>query len=291
MRTFVAVARLSSFTAAAEELAISRTLVSRHIADLEGHLGARLLHRTTRAVTLTSVGYDYLALCQRVLADIASSEDDIAASRGEVMGEIAIQCPIWLGSFGVSEAAASFCVHHRGTRVRIQFEEPSANPHDFLDRGFDLCIQPMALRDSAIMVRKVGEIHFCLIASAEYLREMGTPASIEDLQAHDLLIKTGETDWHFADGSRVSAGGRARLVTNSVFSLCSGASAGLGIAMVPQTVAQRFLNEGLVQQVLGDARPEPRPLYVAFAPGDDAPYKVRAFVVWLDDWLRSNSYR
>ena len=288
MRTFAAVARLSSFTAAAEELAISRTLVSRHIADLEAHLGARLLHRTTRAVTPTSVGYDYLALCRRVLADIDAGEGEIAASQGEVVGEIAIQCPIWLGSFGVSEAAASFCVQHPGARVRIQFEEPSANPHDFLDRGYDLCIQPTALRDSAIMVRKVGEIGFCLIASAAYIARRGEPRTVEELAGHDLLVKAGENDWRFADGTRITPGPRARLVTNSVFSLCSGASAALGIAMVPQTVAERFIREGLAQQVLADAELDMRPLYVAFAPGDDAPYKVRAFVKWLDECLRGN---
>lgn len=289
MKSFLAVARLSSFSAAADELGLSRTLVSRHIADLEGYLGARLLHRTTRAVTLTPIGYDYMALCSKVLADIAVGEDEIAASRNQVRGEIAILCPIWLGSFGLSEAAASFCVSHPDVRIRVQFEEPSANPHAFLEQGYDLCIQPNALRDSEIRVKKIGEIEFCLIASHDYIARRGTPASPEELREHDLLVKSGEADWEFASGLKVSARANVRCTTNSVFALCSAATAGLGIALVPQTVAARFLGEGTVVPILSGERIAQRPLYVASAPGGQMPRRIRAFIGWLDDWFQKSA--
>ena len=286
MKSFLTVARLSSFTDAAEELGISRTLVSRHIADLEAHLGARLLHRTTRAVTPTPTGYDYMALCGQVLADIAAGEDEIAASRNKIQGEIAILCPIWLGSFGLSEAAASFCVDHPDVRIRLQFEEPSSNPHDFLERKYDLCIQPAALRDSEIRIKKIGEIDFCLIASQDYAARRGLPTTPEHLAGHDLLVKTGEADWEFASGLRVPARKNVKCTTNSVFALCSAATAGLGIALVPQTVASRFLTEGSVVQVLADEPLSQRPLYVASAPGGQAPRKIQTFIAWLDKWFR-----
>lgn len=289
MKSFLAVARLSSFSAAADELGLSRTLVSRHIADLEGYLGGRLLHRTTRAVTLTPIGYDYMALCSRVLADIATGEDEIAASRNQVRGEIAILCPIWLGSFGLSEAAASFCVEHPDVRIRVQFEEPSTNPHAFLEQGYDLCIQPNALRDSEIRVKKIGEIGFCLIASQDYIARRGIPASPEALREHDLLVKSGEADWEFASGLKVSARHNVRCTTNSVFALCSAATAGLGIALVPQTVAARFLGEGTVVPILSDEKIAQRPLYVASAPGGQMPRRIRAFIGWLDDWFQKRT--
>ncbi|NKJ44515.1 LysR family transcriptional regulator [Novosphingobium sp. SG720] len=286
MKTFLAVARLSSFTDAADELGMSRTLVSRHIADLEAHLGVRLLHRTTRAVTPTPVGYNYMALCRRVLDEIGSGEEEIAASRDQVRGEIAILCPIWLGSFGLSEAAASFGVAHPDVRIRIQFEEPSANPHDFLERGYDVCFQPAALRDSEIKVKKIGEIDFCLIASVQYAARAGLPATPGELAMHDLLVKSGETDWEFADGAHVSARTNVKWTTNSVFALCSAATAGLGIALVPQTVAGRFLVDGSVIPVLPDYPIAKRPLFVASAPGGQVPRRIGAFVAWLDKWLR-----
>ncbi|MDE2442565.1 MAG: LysR family transcriptional regulator [Betaproteobacteria bacterium] len=286
MKSFLTVARLSSFTSAADELGISRTLVSRHIADLETHLGARLLHRTTRAVTPTPIGYDYMTLCKRVLSEIAAGEDEIAASRDEIRGEIAILCPIWLGSFGLSEAAASFCVEHPDVRLRIQFEEPSANPHDFLEKEYDLCIQPTELRDSEIKVRKIGEIQFCLIASREYLERKGYPASPDELEAHDRLVKSGEADWEFVGGLRIAARKHVRCTTNSVFALCSAAVAGLGIALVPLGVATRFLSEGSVLQVLPEFPVAPRPLFVASAPGSQTPSRIQAFVSWLADWFK-----
>ncbi|WP_231627123.1 LysR family transcriptional regulator [Novosphingobium sp. AAP83] len=286
MKSFLAVSRLSSFSAAAEELGMSRTLVSRHVADLERHAGARLLHRTTRAVKLTPVGYDYMALCARVLAEIAAGEEEIAASRNQVRGVIAILCPIWLGSFGFSEAAASFCVAHPDVRIRVHFEEPSSNPHAFLEQGYDLCIQPNALRDSAIKVKKIGEIDFCLIASHDYIVRRGMPAAPEGLLAHDLLVKSGEADWVFASGLKVSARDNVRCTTNSVFALCSAATAGLGIALVPQTVAARFLNDSKVVSILPEEKIAKRPLYVASAPGGQMPRRTRAFINWLDDWFR-----
>lgn len=288
MKSFLTVARLSSFTSAADELGISRTLVSRHIADLEAHLGARLLHRTTRAVTLTPTGYDYMALCKQVLADIAAGEDEIAASRNQIRGEIGILCPIWLGSFGLSEAAASFCVDHPDVRIRIQFEEPSSNPHDFLERKYDLCLQQVDLRDSEIRIRKVAEIEFCLIASPDYVARRGLPVSPEALTEHDLLVKAGESEWEFASGLRIPARRNVRCTTNSVFSLCSAATAGLGIALVPQNVANRFLVDGSVVQALADEPLARRPLYLASAPGGQVPFRIQAFTSWLDQWFRQH---
>lgn len=290
MKSFLTVARLSSFTSAAEELGISRTLVSRHIADLESHLGVRLLHRTTRAVTPTPIGYDYMALCKQVLSDIATGEDEIAASRNQVRGEIAILCPNWLGSFGISEAAASFCVEYPDVRIRIHFEEPSPNPHDFLEKEYDLCVQSAsALRDSEIRVKKIGEIDFCLIASREYLARRGVPASPEDLRDHDLLVKTGDTDWDFASGLRIPARTNIRCTTNSVFALCSAASVGLGIALVPKAVASLFTVNDNVVELLVDHPASKRPLYVATAPGGQVPRRIQAFVSWLDRWFRTRS--
>lgn len=288
MTTFVKVVKYASFTAAAQDLRISRTLVSRHIADLEDHLGVRLLHRTTRKVTPTSAGHDYHALCLRVLKEIEAGEEDILASRDQIQGEIGILCPIWIGSFGVSAASAQFCAENPGAQIRLHFAEPSANPHDFLDRGFDLCVQPTFLRDSSIMVKKIGEIDSVLVASPNYLAEKGTPASVRDLTAHECLPKENDSEWIFAEGERVALRGSARFSSNSVFSLCTAAVAGLGIAMLPDKIAEPDLKAGALVRLLPDQPVESRPLFVAYAPGGEVPRRVRTLIGFLAQWFQLN---
>jgi DNA-binding transcriptional LysR family regulator len=145
MATFLKVVKHANFTAAAEELAISRTLVSRHVADLEAHLGIKLLNRTTRSVTLTEAGLSYSRLCQRVLGEITQGEEEISTIKNAIEGDISILCPIWIGSFGVSAATAEFCRLNPKISIRLYFAEPSTNPNEFLTLGYDVCVQPIEL--------------------------------------------------------------------------------------------------------------------------------------------------
>jgi DNA-binding transcriptional LysR family regulator len=288
MTTFLRVVQCSNFTAAAEELSISRTLVSRHVADLEAHLGIKLLNRTTRQVTPTEAGLRYADLCQKVLSDIRSSEEQISAIKNELDGEISVLCPIWIGSFGISPATAEFCKRNPGVTIRLQFEEPSANPHEFLTRGHDLCIQPNVLRDSSIMVKKIGKIEHLLVASAEYLEARGTPVTVADLAHHDCLSHTTVGSWAFANGERMNLRSPARYASNSVFSLREACMAGLGIAMLPQGIMHMPLVQEQLVTVLPDNPPAVRPLYVAFPPGD-APRRTKALITFLAEWFRQHS--
>ena len=288
MATFLRVVKNANFTSAAEELGISRTLVSRQIADLEGHLGLKLLNRTTRSVTVTEAGMSYAELCQRVLSEIRSGEEEIAAIKNAVEGDIAILCPIWVGSFGISRAAAEFAQIHPGVALRIQFAEPSANPHEFLSHGYDVCIQPNTLRDSSIKVRKIGAIDHKLVASPDYCRRAGHPAGVADLVGHACLAKLAETGWSFANGERHGLRSPARFSSNSVFALREAAECGLGIAMLPYTVIRQSLDQGLLVEVLADCPVAQRPLYVAYPPGGDTPRKTRALISFLADWFRQH---
>lgn len=283
MTTFLKVVKCANFTSAAEELSISRTLVSRHVADLEAHLGIKLLNRTTRQVTPTEAGIRYSELCQRVLGDIRMGEEQISAIKNEVEGEISILCPIWLGSFGISSATAEFCAAHPKVSIKLHFEEPSANPHEFLTLGHDLCIQPNALRDSSIMVKKIGRIEHLLVASPAYLAARGTPETIADLESHECLGKLGDTQWVLANGDKLPLRIPPKFASNSVFALREAAEVGLGIAMLPRGIMWGALEQGLLVEVMAHNPPEVRPLYVAFPPGGDAPRKTRALISFLGE--------
>jgi DNA-binding transcriptional LysR family regulator len=283
MSTFLKVVKCANFTTAAEELSISRTLVSRHVADLEAHLGIKLLNRTTRQVTPTEAGMRYSELCQRVLGEIRHGEEQISTIKNEVEGDISILCPIWLGSFGISSAAAEFCTLHPKINIKLHFEEPSANPHEFLTLGHDICIQPNVLRDSSIMVKKIGQIEHLLVASPAYVAAHGLPQSVEDLEQHQCLGKLGDTQWALTNGERLSLHLPARFTTNSVFALREAAESGLGVAMLPRGIMWSALEQGQLVEILAHNPPEVRPLYVAFPPGGDASRKTRALISFLAD--------
>ncbi len=285
MTTFAKVVDHSSFTAAAEELGISRALVSRHITDLEDYFGVRLLNRTTRSVTPSEAGLRYYDVCKRILSELAIGENEITAMKDNIEGNISIVCPKWVGNFDMSDAAVDFCREYPTINIQLHIGEISLNPHEFLNRGFDVCIQPRRVRDSDIMVKKIGAIEYVLAASPEYLDRRGTPETIADLAQHECLTKIAEAQWAFEDGSRVTLPS-PRFASNSFFSLCTAAVRGLGIAMLPRRVAALDLERGNLRRVLPAIALEEAPLYAAYAPGGNVPKKVRALVDFLGTWFK-----
>lgn len=289
MTTFAKVVQHSSFTAAGEDLGISRALVSRHITDLETHFGVRLLNRTTRSVTPTDAGLRYYELCNRVLEEIHAGEETISAIKHEVAGAISILCPKWIGGVAASEALTDFCREYPQINVQLNIGEISANPYDFLDKGYDVCIQPNRIRNSEVMVKKIGDLPFVLAASPHYLAKRGEPATYRDLMDHDCLTHPSEPVWYFLEDEKVSLRVPSHFSSNSFLSLSIAAVAGLGVVMLPQRIAAADLANDNLKQILADVRLESRPLYAAYAPGGDVPRKVRCLVGFLTDWFRARS--
>lgn len=289
MTTFSKVVDYASFTAAAEELGISRALVSRHITDLEEYFGVRLLNRTTRTVSPSEAGLRYYEVCKSVLSELRLGENAISAMKNNIEGNISIVCPKWVGNFDMSDAAVDFCREYPAISIQLHIGEISLNPHEFLNRGFDVCIQPRRVRDSDIIVKKIGGIEYVLAASPDYLERCGEPATVAELSQHECLTKIAEAQWAFADGSRVTLNQPPRFASNSFFSLCTAAVRGLGIAMLPRRVASLDLAKGNLRQVLSQVALEEAPLFAAYAPGGNAPRKVRALVDFLGTWFKNRA--
>lgn len=289
MTTFTKVVDYSSFTAAADDLGISRALVSRHITDLEAYFGVRLLNRTTRSVTPSEAGLRYYDVCKRVLGELSAGENEIKAIKENIAGNISIVCPKWVGNFDISDACVDFCREHPEITIQLHVGEISLNPHEFLSRGYDVCIQPRRVRDSDVMVKKIGGIAYVLVASPGYLAQHGEPRTIEELAEHDCLTKISESQWVFNDGARVSLKQPPRFASNSFFSLCTAAVKDLGIAMLPYRVATLDLTRGNLKQVLPSLELEEAPLYAAYAPGGNVPRKVRALVTFLGIWFKNRA--
>jgi DNA-binding transcriptional LysR family regulator len=289
MTTFAKVVKYASFSAAAVDLDISKALVSRHISDLESRFGVRLLNRTTRSVVPTEAGFCLFELCERILSDIGAGEAKVAAIKNDVEGDISVLCPIWIGTIDIAEAVIEFCKAYPKVNLKLKFEDVSANPHEFLTRGYDVCIIPSKIRNSAIMAKKIGELPFVLAAAPKYLGVRGEPTAIRELLHHDCLTRITETHWSFKGVAPISLRTRAKFSSNSFFSLCAAAKAGLGIAILPARVAAADLDGGHLRQILPGISVEARPLYAAFAPGRALPQKVRLLVTFFAEWFRLRS--
>ncbi len=181
MRTFVRVAELGSFTAAADSLQISRAVVSAQVAELEQHLACPLLQRTTRRVALTVDGSHYLGQCQRLLADLEAADEAMGVSPAAVRGQLRVGVPAALGRSWLIGALPEFGVRYPGLQLELQVNtEPQP-------AELDLAVRLGAVRESHLLVRKVVTARAVTCASAAYLRLHGAPTEPDELARHRLI--------------------------------------------------------------------------------------------------------
>ncbi len=288
MRTLVSVAHAPSFSAAAAELNISPSLVSRHVADLEQQLGVRLVNRTARSVTLTSDGAQYAEFAERILAEIEEQDAGLSQTKRSAEGRLSIISPKWIGLQELGLAIGAFRHEHPGIRVKLQLGGVSDRLHDFLDQGFDIAFHARHPADSRVKVRRITELPFMLAASQAYLGRRGSPAAPGDLSDHDLLTHTGDPVWHLGQGADAT---RLRVqdpaVTANAYSIIEQMiELGCGIGYVPRTLVTSSPRAAEVVEVLPELPPPSRSLYAVHAPGDSTPERVKIFLNFVTDWFK-----
>src|SRR5699024_8489438 len=184
MRLFVRVAELGSFSAVAEQLGVGRSVVSRQIAALEKYLGVKLIHRTTRRLSLTTEGGLYLENCHQILSLVEAANSELVAERATVQGPIKISLPL---SFGLQKAHArllEFLQAHEGVDLRIHFSDSRL---DLIEEGLDVALRITSNLAETTIVRKLGSCDLTVVASPSYLAQQGEPTHPEQLQAHECL--------------------------------------------------------------------------------------------------------
>ena len=291
MRTFVTVAKSSSFSGAARELGISGSLVSRHVADLERQVGVRLVNRTARSVSLTEAGHRYAEFADRILSEIDEEDGALSQSRDAPEGTLSVICPKWIGTLEVGDAIAAFVREHPKIHLRFELGGMSDRNYDFLDRGYDVAFHTRDLRDSNVLIRRVSELPFVLAASADYLRRRGTPATVADLGEHDCVLHPNDPVWRLGEGEdtihyKVQ---NATVVANSYLVIEKLVESGCGIALIPRRPAEARLQSGELVELLPDHRPPARALYAVHGPGGRTPERVRIFLDFMTAWFRSRS--
>jgi LysR family transcriptional regulator for bpeEF and oprC len=203
MRSFVRVAEARSFTRAADALGVSRAVVSTQVAELEKHLRCQLLHRTTRRVGLTTDGAEYLARCQRILAELEAADQALQRTRVAVEGRLRVDVPAVFGRALLIPALPKFTARYPQLQLEVQFNDRIV---DLIVEEIDVVVRAGAVREPHLIARRVVTSRLIICASPQYLREHGTPRTPEELRTHRLVAHLGADNhrarrWLFQRGS------------------------------------------------------------------------------------------
>src|ERR1700731_1376510 len=279
MQAFVAVADLQGFAPAARKLGLSPSGVTRLIAALEDRLGARLLQRTTRSVTLADVGARYLERVRPILADIQEAETSAEGERSRPSGRLVVSAPIGFGRLHVSPVMSAYLARYPEVAGELRLSDRMLN---LVEDGVDLAVRIGHLADSTLVARHVGEMRRIVVASNSYLEQRGEPKTPEAVASHET-IQFGATaappDWRFVrDGREVRVTPTPRFITNSSDAAIQYAEAGGGLKRVMFYQAADAIRRGRLRIVLAKFEQPPLPIPLVYPTSRLLSAKVRTFI-------------
>jgi len=279
--SFVAIAESGSISEAARRLHLSKSIVSERLAEIERALGAPLLHRTTRKITLTEDGAAFLEKAARIIREVEEATTEIAERRGTLSGPLRISAPVTLGRMHIGPALYPFLAKHPKLELTLDLDYRRV---DAAADGFDAVVRHGALEDSRLVTWRLATSQRLLVASPGYLMRHGTPGTKEELQNHRGIFYTnrGVADWRFEgkDGALVVRATVALRVNNGDM-MRDAAVAGLGIALLPSWIAGLAIKSGALQAIDFGPRPASEYIYVAHPEGRRASAKLRALAECL----------
>jgi DNA-binding transcriptional LysR family regulator len=288
MTAFVAVCETGNLSAAARQLGLSPSVMSRQIAGLESRLGIRLFNRTTRSISLTDAGRRFLERARRILADLDEAELSAQGERAEPRGRFSVTAPVIFGRLHVAPLLAKFVERHPKVMVDLNLSDRFVN---VVEEGHDLAIRIGHLPDSQLIARRFGETRRAVIASSSYLDKAGTPHHPSDLQRFDVIALTPAApsiDWHFIeDGAELKLHLIPRFVVNYGDAAISLALDGSGIARVLYYQVRDAIRKGRLVEVLEPFAPAPMPIHAVYPSSRLLSAKVRAFIELMEeiaDW-------
>lgn len=284
MRVFVRVAQTASFTQAADSLGLPRASVSNAIKQLETTLGTRLLHRTTRRVQLTQDGQTCLERCQDLLSDVEEWETMFVARDETLVGQLRVDLPATIARTLVIPHLAEFLRGHPALRVELSSTDRRV---DLVREGFDCVLRVGNVGDSTLIARPLGQMRQINVASPAYLARHGVPATLADLQGHQLVhytttLGTRPVGWEYFDGERYAQWPMDGILTvNNADAYEAACLAGLGLIQVPENGMRDHLASGTLIEVMPQYRAEPMPVTLLYANRRHQPRRVQAFMTWL----------
>ena len=282
MRAFVKVVELGSFSEAGRQLRLSRSAVSKYIADLENDLGVQLLNRTTRSASPTENGQAYFERALTILADLDAADQSVAQLQSTPRGLLRVNAPMSFGTIKLGPILADFMALYPELRIQLVLSDEQVDP---VQGGLDVTLRIAELESSSLIARKIIPIERVVCASPDYLKRKGTPAHPNDLRQHNCLtygfLSTGN-QWKLSgkDGDHWIQPAWT-LCANNAEVLRDAAVKGCGIALLPVFMAEKELKSGALRVVLSAYKAPPLTLYAIYPPTRHLALKVRLFIDFL----------
>jgi len=288
MSILVAVVDACSLSAAARQLGMPLATLSRKVAELESHLNTRLLHRTTRQLSLTEAGSSYVAACRRILEEIGEAERAATGEYAAPKGELVVTAPIVFGRLHVVPVVVEFLAQYPEIDVNLVLTDRVVH---LMDEHVDLAVRIGELPDSALVATKVGTVRRVVCGSPAYLAKRGVPERPLDLAAHACIsfeVLAFKRAWVFGSGkSERSVQIHTRFTVNTAEAAIAAAILGVGLARVLSYQVEDALRDGLLRLVLETFEAAPLPLSLVYKEQAPIPLKLRAFLDFVTPRLRN----
>ena len=282
LASFLAVVRAGSFVGAADATGLSKAAVSRHVAELEARLGVRLLHRTTRRLSLTDDGQRFHARAAELVAGLEELEAETASTGGEAIGRLRINAPLTFGNLHLAPLWPRFLAANPKVALDIALNDRVV---DLVEEGFDVAIRIAHQLDPQLVSRRLASSRMVLCASSAYLAARGTPVHPHELAMHAVFAysywSTGD-DWTFdgPDGA-VTVRVEPRIHTNSGDTCREAALQGAGIILQPDFLVGPDLQAARLVEVMPDYRALGLGVYAVYASRKHLPMKTRRLIDFL----------
>jgi DNA-binding transcriptional LysR family regulator len=283
MLAFVRAVECSGFTAAALDLGVTPSAVSKLVTRLERKLGVRLLQRSTRRLALTAEGEIYFERVQRIVAEIADAEADVMRFGEQPRGRVRVSVGTAFATYALVPALPEFTARFPEITLDLVVTE---YPIDLIDAGIDVAIRIGPLGDVNLVARRVGELERVISAAPAYIEKHGVPKKPDDLPRHNCLTLpgvAGQTEWPFRSPGGVRAVAvKGNITVNNAETLYELALLGLGVIRLSDLIVGPAIRNGRLVPILLDAhQPEPLPVHAVYAPSRRRPPKVDALVQFL----------
>jgi len=291
MRVFTAVVDTGSFASASDKLDLSRGMATRYVAQLEQHLGVRLLNRSTRRLSLTEAGSEYYQRATQVLAMVEESEQSLAQEAAVPRGTLRLSSSVAFGIHHLGWVVTEYLQQYPGVQVDVVLNDRTVN---LIEEGFDLAIRIGRELDPGLIARRIAPTEVVACAAPDYLKRMGTPAAPEDLTGHNCLSYaywSMGNEWHFRrDGMerKVAVSGNLRGNTGDI--LIDAAIKGLGILLQPSFLVYEALRDKRLVRILPEWQVDPLFVYAVYPDRKFLPSKVRSFIDFIAERLGPEPY-
>lgn len=287
-RIFVRVVECSSFTRAADMLGLPRSSVSAAVQELEGRVGARLLHRTTRVVSPTQDGSAFYERCLRLIADVEEAEN-VFRQTAAPSGRLRIDVPGRIGRLVIAPALPEFLDAYPEIDIDLGVTDRAVN---LVEDSVDCVLRVGPLADSGLIARSLGDLPLINVASPAYLRRYGMPETPDDLHDHLAINYASPSSgrieaWEWIEeGERKTRAMRSRVAVNSAEAYVACCVAGLGLIQIPAYDVRHHLGAGDLVEVMPSYRAEPMPMTLLYPHRQHLSRRLQVFADWLETLLR-----